>query len=59
MMSRTLAMDEVDRIMKIVDKNNSGSIDYTEFVYATINKENLLSKQRLETAFKIFDKVNF
>ena len=28
-----------------------------EFVIATINKENLLSKQRLDIAFKMFDKV--
>ena len=64
------AEEEVDKIMKSVDKNNSGAIDYTgflwlsfalkfstEFVIATINRENLLSKQRLEMAFKMFDKV--
>ncbi|EGR27981.1 hypothetical protein IMG5_185640 [Ichthyophthirius multifiliis] len=51
------AEEEVDRIMSTVDKNNSGSIDYTEWVMATINREQLLSKQRLELAFKIFDKV--
>ena len=64
------AEEEVDKIMKSVDKNNSGAIDYTgflwlsfalkfstEFVISTINRENLLSKQRLEMAFKMFDKV--
>lgn len=42
--------------MNAVDKNNSGSIDYTEWVMATINREALLSKQRLDVAFKMFDK---
>ena len=30
-----------------------------EFVIASINRDNLLSKQKLETAFKMFDKVFF
>jgi calcium-dependent protein kinase len=42
--------------MKTVDKNESGEIDYSEWVMATINRESLLSKQRLEMAFKMFDK---
>ena len=28
----------VDEIMKSIDKNNNGSIDYTEFVMATCNR---------------------
>ena len=48
---------EVENIMKMVDINESGAIDYTEFVMATINREGLLSKQRLEAAFNMFDKV--
>lgn len=34
--------------MSIVDKDNSGFIDYTEFVMATINREKLLSKEKLD-----------
>lgn len=30
--------------MKIVDKNDSGEIDYSEWVMATIDRKNLLSK---------------
>lgn len=30
--------------MKTVDKNESGEIDYSEWVMATIDKVNLLSK---------------
>lgn len=57
-MNPVAAAEEANRIMVLVDKNNSGSIDYTEFVVATMNRENMLSKQKLDTAFKMFDKVN-
>jgi len=50
---------EVDNIMRMVDINESGAIDYMEFVMATINREGMLSKQRLEAAFNMFDKVNY
>lgn len=50
--------------MEEVDKNGSGSIDYSgdlskwllEFVAASINRDQVLSRQRLEMAFKTFDK---
>ena len=57
-MNPVAAAEEANRIMVLVDKNNSRSIDYTEFVVATMNRENMLSKQKLDTAFKMFDKVN-
>ncbi|CAG9322054.1 unnamed protein product [Blepharisma stoltei] len=46
---------EVDRIMQQVDTNQSGEIDYSEFIAATIQKSQLLSRERLEAAFKAFD----
>lgn len=49
---------DVDHIMKMVDIDESGVIDYTEFVMATISRKSLLDKQRLSTAFKVFDKVS-
>ena len=47
--------EEIDRIMIEADINRSGEIDYTEFISATLSRQQLLSKQRLEAAFKIFD----
>jgi calcium-dependent protein kinase len=38
------AEGEVDKIMSRVDANRSGGIDYSEFVMATINRQNFLSK---------------
>lgn len=46
---------EVNRIMAQVDTDKSGEIDYTEFIAATLNKNRLLSRERLEAAFKAFD----
>jgi calcium-dependent protein kinase len=42
--------------MEIVDSDNSGFIYYFEFLIATINREKFLSKEKLETVFKMFDK---
>jgi calcium-dependent protein kinase len=46
---------EVDKIMHQVDTDGSGEIDYSEFVAASMNRSKLLSKERLEAAFKTFD----
>ena len=39
-----------------MDIDGSGSIDYSEWVVATINKENLLTDDKLWQAFCIIDK---
>ena len=50
------AEKEVQRIMTEVDIDKSGTIDYNEFVLATINKQKLLNKEKLEATFRMFDK---
>ncbi|CAD8058402.1 unnamed protein product [Paramecium sonneborni] len=50
-----LAEDEVERILQTIDINRSGQIDFSEFCMAAMNQEKLLSVQRVEQAFKIFD----
>jgi len=42
--------------MQSVDTDRNGTIDYNEFLTATIDKEKLTSKNNLELAFKNFDK---
>jgi len=39
-----------------VDADGSGEIEYSEFVVATLNEKNLLSNNKLQTAFRMFDK---
>lgn len=51
-----LAEVEVDRIMKIADTDGSGDIDYSEWTIATVNKKKLLTNEKLELAFNLFDK---
>lgn len=46
---------EVERIMREVDVDSNGFIEYSEFVMATMNRENLLSKENLDNAFCMFD----
>jgi calcium-dependent protein kinase len=38
---------EVDEMFAKVDADNSGEIDYSEFVVATMNEKNLLSNNKL------------
>lgn len=46
---------EVNKVISEVDLDLSGAIDYTEFVTATINRKNLVSKERLQMCFDAFD----
>ncbi len=57
-MGAAAAQIEVERIMSTVDMDANGAIDYTEFIAATVNKNKLLTKERLKTAFDHFDKVS-
>lgn len=47
---------EVDQMFDAVDTDQSGYIDYTEFVVASANEKALMTNDRLSMAFKMFDK---
>jgi len=51
-----MADEMVEEIFTKVDTNNDGAIEYTEFLAASIDKESLLSEEKLLAAFKNFDK---
>lgn len=53
---KLISDEEVDRMFESVDTDNSGYIDYTEFIVASINEKKLLSHDKLKAAFKTFDK---
>lgn len=40
----------------LVDSDHSGFIDYSEFVVAAISDKALISSEKLQVAFKMFDK---
>ena len=46
------------KIFAKIDVDGSGFIDYSSWVVATINKEKLLTKEKLLAAFNLFDKDN-
>lgn len=48
--------EDVDKMMKNVDIDGNGVIEYTEFVMATMNEKNMVSNEKLQQAFKMFDK---
>ena len=47
--------EDIQQIMKRVDTDGSGYIDYSEFIAAAMDKKKLLSEEKLEAAFKAFD----
>lgn len=53
---KTISDEEVDEMFAKVDVDDSGAIDYSEFVVASMNEKNLLSNNKLQSAFKMFDK---
>jgi len=53
---KDLSDDEVEAIFKRVNFRGTGTIDYSEFVVASMFENDLLDDARLEAAFKNFDK---
>ncbi len=54
------AMDKADieKMFDSVDSDRSGFIEYSEFVVASMNEKNVLTNDKLQAAFKMFDKDN-
>ena len=52
------AAEEVDKIFQKVDIDESGKIEYSEWIVATIDLKKLLTPEKLHDAFNLFDKDN-
>jgi calcium-dependent protein kinase len=48
--------DELQQIIREIDSDQSGQIDYTEFLAAALDKKHYLEKDMLWSAFCVFDK---
>eukprot|EP00388_Colpodella_angusta_P021354 GDKJ01054083.1.p1 GENE.GDKJ01054083.1~~GDKJ01054083.1.p1 ORF type:complete len:483 (-),score=102.71 GDKJ01054083.1:877-2325(-) len=46
---------DIDSLFHKADADNSGAIDYTEFLVATLNRNSMLSEKKLKAAFDTFD----
>lgn len=53
---KVMSDEEVEKMFSSVDTDNSGFIDYSEFVVAAMNERTLITNERLAAAFKMFDK---
>ena len=51
------ARKEAEKIMKQVDTDNNGYIDYTEFLKVSLDTQKVMSIENLKHAFKMFDMV--
>lgn len=58
MKSKVEAEQQVELILEQVDINQTGLVDFSEFLMAAMNEEKLLCTQKIDQAFKIFDQVN-
>lgn len=47
--------ETIDEIMSRVDTDCNGVVDYTEFIAAAMDKSKLLSEEKLEATFRVFD----
>ena len=55
-MNTNISDNEIREIMRHVDNNNSNAIDYYEFVACAIDRKKILSNDRIEKCFRLFDR---
>ncbi len=53
---KNMEKEDIDKMFDAVDSDKSGFIEYSEFVIASMNEKNLLTNEKLQAAFKMFDK---
>lgn len=47
--------EEADSIFEMADRNFNGTLEFTEWVAATMDKTQVLSRKRLKAVFNMFD----
>ena len=50
-----ITKEEVDLIFSKIDYDNNGTISFDEFLKAAIDKQKLLTEEKLKAAFALFD----
>ena len=53
---KKITREEVDKIFSNIDYDNNGTISFDEFVKAAIDKNKLLTDEKLKAAFSLFDR---
>lgn len=55
---KLISDEEINNIFSQIDVDGSGYIDYTEFVASAMNLDEMMSGNKLERAFGMFDNDN-
>jgi calcium-binding protein CML len=55
-MPAELALKEAERLLKIIDNDKSGAIDFSEFLRCALEEDIFICKENLHRAFCYFDK---
>lgn len=53
-----LSLVDIEAAMKVIDSNNNGVIDYTEFIAACMYSQDYTQEKNIKQAFQYFDKDN-
>lgn len=53
-----LSIDDIEKAMSVIDSNNNGVIDYTEFIAACMYSQDYNQENQIKQAFQYFDKDN-
>ena len=48
---------ELEALLDQIEKNHHATINYSEFMVASLNRRKMLTDTRIEACFKLFDKV--
>jgi calcium-dependent protein kinase len=51
------AKEIVERTFESLDTDGSGKVEFTEFVVACMEKEKMLTKDKIDKAFQLIDEV--
>jgi len=51
-----LDVDDIEKAMKVIDSNNNGVVDYTEFIAACMYSQDYSEERQIKQAFMYFDK---
>lgn len=53
-----LSVKDIEKAMSVIDSNNNGVIDYTEFIAACMYSQDYSQEKQIKQAFMYFDKDN-
>lgn len=53
---KAMEKEDIEKMFDSVDTDKSGFIEYSEFIVAAMNEKNILTNEKLQAAFKMFDK---